>query len=165
MPEGKGDAPHAGTRVDTVWGELVFTPAEAADRDAPGPAGADDELLARARRHARERERRRADGGARADRAAQFMPFAALRGYYELTREAERVREPRHEPTEEEALALSRTVEHLKRGDRVRVVHYDRDAYVATTGAVGEVDLVGRVIRIVRRPIALDDIRSIEVID
>ena len=43
----------------------------------------------------------------RANRAAQFMPFAALRGYYDLLRTKERVPEPRHELTEEEARELS----------------------------------------------------------
>ena len=41
-----------------------------------------------------------------ADRAAQFMPFAALTGYYDLVRERERVSEPRREPSEEEAAAM-----------------------------------------------------------
>ena len=37
----------------------------------------------------------------RADRAQQFMPFAALKGYYDLIRERERVAEPKRELTDE----------------------------------------------------------------
>ena len=33
----------------------------------------------------------------RRQRAAQFMPFAALKGYYDLIRERERVAEPKRE--------------------------------------------------------------------
>ena len=38
----------------------------------------------------------------RADRARQFMPFAALTGYYEIIKERERVAVPRRELSEEE---------------------------------------------------------------
>lgn len=37
-----------------------------------------------------ERDARGAGAGRHADRAAQFMPFAALTGYYDLIRERER---------------------------------------------------------------------------
>lgn len=48
-----------------------------------------------------------ANGAARANRAAQFMPFAALTGYYELVRKQEITVEPKCELTEEKALELS----------------------------------------------------------
>ena len=48
-----------------------------------------------------------ANGAVRANRAAQFMPFAALTGYYELVRKQEITVEQKRELTEEKALALS----------------------------------------------------------
>ena len=51
----------------------------------------------------------------RADRAQQFMPFAALKGYYDLIRERERVVEPKRELTDEQALELSRKLDVYKR--------------------------------------------------
>ena len=45
-----------------------------------------------------------ANGTVRAGRAAQFMPFAALTGYYELVRKQEITAEPKCELTEEKAL-------------------------------------------------------------
>lgn len=105
-----------------------------------------------------------ASGRARADRAAQFMPFAALRGYYELVRQQQRVREPRHELTDEEAEALSRTVSQLRRGQVVRVVHYNRDAYETLTGCVARIDLVSRELMVVKTPIRLDDIRELSIV-
>ena len=48
-----------------------------------------------------------ANGAVRANRAAQFMPFAALTGYYELVRKQEISVEPKCELTEEKALELS----------------------------------------------------------
>ena len=62
-----------------------------------------------------------ANGTVRAGRAAQFMPFAALTGYYELVRKQEITVEPKRELTEEKALELSKKLEGLKRGDLVRV--------------------------------------------
>ena len=105
-----------------------------------------------------------ASGRTRADRAAQFMPFAALRGYYELVRQQQRVREPRHELTDEEAEALSRTVSQLHRGQVVRVVHYNRDAYETLTGCVARIDLVSRELMVVKTPIRLDDIRELSIV-
>lgn len=105
-----------------------------------------------------------ASGRARADRAAQFMPFAALRGYYELVRQQQRVREPRHELTDEEAEALSRTVSELRRGQVVRVVHYNRDAYETLTGCIARIDLVSRELMVVKTTIRLDDIRELSIV-
>ena len=46
----------------------------------------------------------------RADRAQQFMPFAALKGYYDLIRERERVAEPKRELTDEQKEKVRRSL-------------------------------------------------------
>lgn len=96
-----------------------------------------------------------------ADRAAQFMPFAALTGYYDLVRERERVTEPRREPSEEEAGRISGELASVRKGQLVRVTHYERDAYVTTEGIVTCVDPVARELAVVRRRIAFDDVWSV----
>lgn len=98
----------------------------------------------------------------RADRAQQFMPFAALRGYYDLIRERERVVEPRRELTDEEALELSQKLAQVKRREMARIVHYDGEAYVTTQGLVSDIDLASRTITVVRTRIAFDDIAEID---
>lgn len=105
-----------------------------------------------------------ASGHERADRAAQFMPFAALRGYYELLRKQTLVPEPRHELTDEEALALSQVVQRVRRRQIVRVVYYDEDAYVTLTGCVAHIDLAARELVVVKTHIALDDIRDLQIV-
>lgn len=100
----------------------------------------------------------------RADRAAQFMPFAALRGYYDLLRTKERVPEPRHELTEEEARELSAVAREVRRGDVVCAVYYDGDAYVERTGCVARIDLILRTITIVDATIPLDDLRDLAIV-
>jgi len=108
--------------------------------------------------------RHRADGGQRASRAQQFMPFAALRGYYDLVRQRERVVEPRHDLTEEEARELDAAVAGLHKGDMVEVVHYDEDAYVTTRGVVTGIDVALRALTVVKRRVCFDDMRSLRVV-
>lgn len=102
------------------------------------------------------------NGRPRADRAAQFMPFAALTGYYRLVREQERIGEPRHEPTDEEAEALSRALLGLRKGDLARVTYYDWDSYVTRTGVVEAVEPAFRRLRLGGTSVPFDDIRAIE---
>ena len=111
------------------------------------------------------RERVRQDGpreaAAHPGRAVQFMPFAALKGYHELARSKELVPEPRREMTEELARELTQAIGALRKGDVVRVVHYEGDGYVETVGAVSEVVEQFQLLRVVRKEIAFDDIFSI----
>lgn len=106
------------------------------------------------------------DGAPRrhAERAAQFMPFAALTGYYDLVRERERVTEPRREPSEEEAARISAELAAVRKGWLVRVTHYEHDAYVTTEGIVTGMDPVARELTVVRRRIRFDDIWSVRPI-
>ena len=89
----------------------------------------------------------------RADRAQQFMPFAALKGYY--------VAEPKRELTDEQALELSRKLSQLKRREMACIVHYDGEAYVTARGLVSDIDLAARTVTVVRTRIPLDDIADI----
>lgn len=93
------------------------------------------------------------------------MPFAALRGYYELLRQEARVPEPRHELTEEEAAALSQVMARVRKRQLVRVRYYDRDAYVEMTGCVSQVDLVARELWVVKTKIPLDAISDLEILE
>ena len=97
----------------------------------------------------------------RAERARQFMPFAALRGFEELIREQERVTSPKRELSEEEGERLSARLSALRRGDMVRVVYYKEDSYVSTEGIVSEVDFIERKLRVVKTYIPFDDVWEI----
>ena len=98
----------------------------------------------------------------RADRAQQFMPFAALKGYYDLIRERERVVEPKRDLTDEQALELSQRLAGLERREMASIVHYDGEAYVTTHGLVSDIDLAARTVTIVRTRIPFDDIWKID---
>lgn len=98
------------------------------------------------------------------DRARQFSPFAALRGYYELVHERERVIEPRRSLSEEEARALDEAVANLQRGAMARVVYYEKDAYRTIVGTVSQVDMIYHDLWIVRTRIPFDELCALEVI-
>lgn len=98
-------------------------------------------------------------------RARQFAPFAALRGYYDLVRERERVVEPRREMSEESAALLDRQLHALGKGRVARVVYYDGEAYVTAEGAVTRIDEAYRTLRIIKTDIAFDDLWSVDVVE
>lgn len=95
------------------------------------------------------------------DRACQFIPFAALKGYYDLLRERELVPSPRHELTDEEAAELSIRMARVRRRAMVTVTYYERDCYRTTTGLVSDIDIANRIVTVVRKPISFDDIVAI----
>lgn len=90
------------------------------------------------------------------------MPFAALRGYYDLIRERERTVEPRRELTDEQVLDLSQRLAWLERRKMAGVVYYDGEAYVTARGLVSDIDFAGRTLTIVRTRISFDDIWEID---
>jgi len=98
----------------------------------------------------------------KADRARQFMPFSALRGFEALIREQTREVTPRRELSEYDAERLSRKMYEVQKGDMVCVTYYDRDAYVKLEGLVSEIDLVLRHLRVIKTAIPFDDIWDIK---
>lgn len=109
------------------------------------------------------------DGGLpsrdRVDRAAQFMPFAALTGYYDLVRAQERVREPRHDLSDEDVERISAELARVRKGSLVRVTHYQDDAYVTQEGIVTAIDVAFHELRVVRTRIRFEDVWRVEVLD
>lgn len=103
-------------------------------------------------------------GRPRADRAQQFMPFAALTGYYQMIREMQRVVEERHELTDEEAAELDRVLSQVHRGDLVRIRFYQRDGYVSRTDIVRQIDATLRKVRLEHMDIPFADVLSVEIV-
>lgn len=108
---------------------------------------------------------RRTIGRPHPDRARQFLPFAALRGYYELVHERERIATPRRELTEEEARELDAVLARVARGSLVRATYYDGEAYVTREGKVSQKDEIFRDLWIVRTKIPFADLQSLEVLE
>lgn len=104
-----------------------------------------------------------ANGAVRANRAAQFMPFAALTGYYELVRKQEITVESKRELTEEKALVLSKKLEGLKRGDLVRVTYYDTYGYRSRTASSTRRSPALKLLKLRDIVIDFDNIQDIEL--
>ena len=94
----------------------------------------------------------------------QFAPFAALKGYYESIRLQERITEPRKELSEDEAEAISSTLNKLKVGTTVKIRYYDIDAYTNIEGVVTEINPPYRRLRVIKTAISFDDIYTIELL-
>lgn len=99
-----------------------------------------------------------------ADRAMQFAPFAALKGYYEAVREQERITESKKELGEEDAEIISNILNKLSVGTTVKIRYYDVDAYTTIIGVITEINPPYRRLKVIKTNISFDDIYSIEMI-
>lgn len=98
------------------------------------------------------------------DRAMQFAPFAALKGYYEAVRMQERITELRKELSEDEAEAISNTLNKLRVGTTVKIRYYNVDAYTNIEGVITEINPPYRKLKVVKTAIPFDDIYTIELL-
>lgn len=96
------------------------------------------------------------------DRAKQFMPFAALKGYYDLIYEREKVSVPKKELSEDDAAALSQKLGQIQKGDILKVTYYRDGEYIKQHGIVAQVDFTFRRLTIVKTVIEFDDIYDVE---
>ena len=101
---------------------------------------------------------------AHAQRARQFMPFAALSGFYTLIREQERITEPKRTLPEEETDRIARILSQVTKGSMVKVTYYDKDAYLTRQGMVSAFSETFHTFTVVKTPIAFKDILDIEII-
>lgn len=97
----------------------------------------------------------------REDRAKQFMPFAALKGFQEMLKEKERIVVSRMELSEEQKEELDRKLQMLGKNDIVTVVYFHDGEYVKVKGMVSRIDLSSRIVKIVNTKICFDDIADI----
>ncbi len=100
----------------------------------------------------------------KASRAKQFMPFAALTGYYDLVKERERIVEPRRERSEEENRELSQKVSKIRKGCTVKIKYYYVNAYEIIEGYVSQIDFTMRYLKINKTEIHFDDIYNVMIL-
>ncbi len=95
------------------------------------------------------------------DRAKQFMPFAALKGYENALREKEKIVVPRIELSEDMKEELDLKLKDIVLKDIVTIVYYDKDEYIKTTGMVSKIDTNAGYIKIVNQKIDFKDVFDI----
>lgn len=96
-----------------------------------------------------------------ADRAKQFLPFDALKGFREALAEKERMIVPKKELSEEKLAELNRKLAELSIKQIVTVEYFSNDAYVQVTGMITGINRNSKELRIVDIGIPFGDIVEI----
>lgn len=98
----------------------------------------------------------------REDRAKQFMPFAALKGYEEALREKEKIVVEKIELSEERKAELDFRLHQVERNDMITVIYFHKDEYLKVTGMVSRIDTDARILKVVNTKISFDDLYELE---
>lgn len=97
----------------------------------------------------------------REDRAKQFMPFAALRGYPEALRKKEEIVVSKAELSEEFKEVLDFKLRQVRKNDMITVIYFYQNKYLKQTGMAVRIDVSARMLRVVNTKISFDDIYDI----
>lgn len=97
----------------------------------------------------------------KADRARQFLPFDALKGYKEAIVEKQKVIIKKKDLSEDDAKILNYKLSQVKVGMMLKVIYYLNNDYVLLEGMVSKIDLDNHTLTIVKNKININDIISI----
>lgn len=92
------------------------------------------------------------------NRAKQFVPFAALKGYEEALRAKEKIIVEKIELSEEKKAELDYKLHQIEKNDIITVVYFDKDEYIKLEGMVSRFDTDARVLKVVNTKISFEDI-------
>ncbi len=97
----------------------------------------------------------------REERAKQFMPFAALKGYPEALRQKEKIVVEKKELSEEYKEELDKRLRQVKKNDMITVVYYQNQEYIQLSGRVSRIDKTAGVLKIVNTKISFEDLLDV----
>lgn len=100
----------------------------------------------------------------RIDRAKQFAPFSALRGFDLMVRETSKIKCDKISLEETDLIKIDETLKNIKKGDLIKVKYYNKDCYEIDEGLVSEINVINQRIVLVKKIISFSDIYSIEKI-
>lgn len=95
------------------------------------------------------------------NRAKQFVPFDALKGFQEALRKKEKMPVPRKELAEEKAEELNEKLKKLTTGKMITVVYYNDGEYIQLTGIVVKIEKNKKYLQMAEIIIPIDDISDI----
>ena len=101
----------------------------------------------------------------RAERAKQFAPFAALKGFEEAIAAREKIIAAERVLDDDKKDELDRLIRLVNRGNIIRVVYRVDDEYLELTGMVSRVDIDGGYIKVIYNKIYLSAIYDLEIIE
>lgn len=98
----------------------------------------------------------------KADRAKQFAPFDALKGFREALLERERIIVDRIELSDEMKEELDFKLHHIKCGMLITVIYFNNGEYEKVTGMVSGFSETSRTLSVVNKKMVFDDIYDIQ---
>ena len=101
------------------------------------------------------------------NRAAQFLPFDAMKGLTEelKLREKKLSRVPKRELSEDDAAMINDVINKIDFGSQIEMVYYDNGHYYDIICIVEKKDIIYRYLLIATQKIYFDDIYSIKIIE
>lgn len=96
------------------------------------------------------------------DRARQFLPFDALKGFKEAIKKREKIKVEKIELSEDVAIELSYKLKQIKKGMIIKVIHYSDSEYIETFGMVSEFNETFGYLKIVKTKMMFSDILDIQ---
>ena len=98
------------------------------------------------------------------DRAKQFLPFDALKGFREALKEKEKNIELKKDLFDNEIDKLNEIIKKLRKDMLVKISYYYSIEYIEIVGKIKMIDIINKKINILNSVINFDDIVSIEII-
>ncbi|MDH8679363.1 YolD-like family protein [Fusibacter bizertensis] len=98
-----------------------------------------------------------------AERAKQFLPFAAVKGLSEALAKKEKIPVQRTEISEAQANTLNHNLCRIQKGLNVTVTYFCTDTYIKMSGTVTQLDTIFRTLQIEDTIIKIDDILELEL--
>lgn len=97
------------------------------------------------------------------DRAKQFAPFAALKGFEEALAAKEKIIVDKPSLSEDALSEMDETMKILTPGMLVHAIYYSKNEYIKISGMVAKIETTSRILQIVNTRISFDDILKIEI--
>ena len=89
------------------------------------------------------------------DRARQFMPYDALKGFKEEIRKIEKIKVPKKELSPDGVEMLDYKLQQVKKGMMIKVIYFSNNEYLVLEGMVSNIDTVEHRITIVKQSILI----------
>ncbi len=98
-------------------------------------------------------------------RAAQFLPFQAVKGLDQALLAKEKITVPKIELSEDSLRELDEKMHKISKGMIITVIYFYKDEYLKITGMVARLDETARILQIVNTKIKFDDIFDVTLPD
>lgn len=99
----------------------------------------------------------------RQSRAKQFMPFNALKGYYKLIKEKEKIRLKQHEIKKLTDEEINFRLKNLKRFEEVEIIFKNGTALEKVVGIISKIDKENKQLLVINKTIHFEDIIDINI--